>query len=54
MNTENQVACTDTIREVLSKDEKVYDPRKYLGPARDAMIEVVKAKIKLFGSSNQA
>ncbi len=54
VNTENQVAATQTIREVLSKDEKVIDPRKYLGPARDAMIEVVKAKIKLFGSENQA
>lgn len=54
VNTENQVACTNTIREVLSKDATVYDPRKYLTPARNAMIEVVKAKIKLFGSSHQA
>ncbi len=54
VNTENQVACTDSIREVLSKNASVYDPRKYLTPARNAMIEVVKAKIKLFGSSHQA
>lgn len=54
VNTENQVACTGTIREVLGNDAKVYDPRKYLGPARNAMIEVVKSKIKLFGSDNQA
>lgn len=54
VNTENQVACTAKIREVLAKDEKVIDPRKYLGPARDAMIEIVKAKIQLFGSANQA
>src|SRR5690606_19847166 len=26
VNTENQVACTDAIREVLAKDAKVYDP----------------------------
>ncbi|CAM3410377.1 class II fructose-1,6-bisphosphate aldolase [Marinicrinis lubricantis] len=54
VNTENQVACTDAIREVLNKDANVYDPRKYLTPARNAMIEVVRSKIKLFGSSNQA
>ncbi len=54
VNTENQVACTDTIREVLNNDSKVYDPRKYLGPAKKAMVEVVKSKIKLFGSDNQA
>ncbi len=54
VNTENQVACTNTIREILAKDANVYDPRKYLGPARTAMKEVVKEKIRLFGSSNQA
>ncbi|KPV55958.1 tagatose-bisphosphate aldolase [Paenibacillus sp. A3] len=54
VNTENQVACTQTIREVLNKDAKVYDPRKYLTPARKAMVEVVKSKIQLFGSANQA
>lgn len=54
VNTENQVACTETIRDVLAKDAKVYDPRKYLSPARQAMVDVVKSKIELFGSSNQA
>lgn len=54
VNTENQVACTNAIREVLAKDAKVYDPRKYLTPARAAMIEVVKSKMVLFGSNNQA
>jgi len=54
VNTENQVACTEKVREVLAKDPKIIDPRKYLAPARAAMIEVVKSKIKLFGSENQA
>ncbi|MCZ8522959.1 MULTISPECIES: class II fructose-1,6-bisphosphate aldolase [Paenibacillus] len=54
VNTENQVACTQAIRDVLGKDAKVYDPRKYLTPARNAMVEVVKSKIQLFGSANQA
>lgn len=54
VNTENQVAATDAIREVLAKDAKVYDPRKYLTPAKNAMVEVVRSKIRLFGSNNQA
>ncbi len=54
VNTENQVAGTAAIREVLAKDSKVYDPRKYLTPARNAMIEVVKSKIQLFGSAGKA
>lgn len=54
VNTENQVACTQAIRDVLAKDSKVYDPRKYLTPARNAMKAVVQEKIRLFGSSNQA
>jgi len=54
VNTENQVACTASIREVLNKDANVIDPRKYLTPARKAMQEVVQEKIRLFGSSNQA
>jgi len=54
VNTENQVACTAAIREVLAKDDKVIDPRKYLTPARKAMVEVIRSKIRLFGSNNQA
>ncbi len=54
VNTENQVACTNAIREVLAKDGNVFDPRKYLTPARNAMKAVVQEKIRLFGSSNKA
>ncbi|GGG25076.1 class II fructose-1,6-bisphosphate aldolase [Paenibacillus abyssi] len=54
VNTENQVACTNSIREVLAGNATVYDPRKYLTPARNAMKAVVQEKIRLFGSSNQA
>jgi fructose-bisphosphate aldolase, class II len=54
VNTENQVACTQAIRDALNKNAEVIDPRKYLTPARKAMQEVVQEKIRLFGSSNQA
>jgi fructose-bisphosphate aldolase class II len=54
VNTENQVSFTKKIREILNNDQKVYDPRKYLGPAREAIKETVREKIRLFGSNNRA
>ena len=41
-------------REVLNNDQDVYDPRKYLGHAREAIKETVKGKIREFGTSNRA
>jgi hypothetical protein len=32
------------VREVLANSPKEFDPRKILGPAKDAMKEVAKAK----------
>jgi fructose-bisphosphate aldolase class II len=54
VNTENQLAFTAKVREILNQDAKVYDPRKILGPAREAIKEVVREKIRLFGSNNRA
>lgn len=54
VNTENQISATKAIREVLAQKPDLYDPRKYLGPARDAIKETVKGKIREFGSSNKA
>ena len=51
MNTENQIASAKAVREVLNNDKDVYDPRKYLGPAREAIKETVKGKIREFGTS---
>lgn len=54
VNTENQVACTATVRNLLEENETMIDPRKYWGPAREAIKEVVIRKIRLFGSSDKA
>ena len=54
VNTENQIAQTAAIREVLTNDTKVYDPRKYLGPGREAIKATVIGKMREFGSSQQA
>ncbi len=54
VNTENQIAATKVIREVLNNDQKVYDPRKYLAPAREAIKTTVISKMREFGSSQKA
>jgi fructose-bisphosphate aldolase, class II len=54
VNTENQVAMVKVVRELLDKNPYMIDPRKYLGPAREAIKETVKAKMRLFGSSGKA
>lgn len=54
VNTENQIAATKVIREILENDKKVYDPRKYLSPARDAIKTTVIGKMREFGSSQKA
>ncbi|MFJ7952372.1 class II fructose-bisphosphate aldolase [Lysinibacillus sp. NPDC096418] len=54
VNTENQIAATKAVREVLAKDTEVYDPRKYLIPARDAIKATVIGKMREFGSSQKA
>ena len=54
VNTENQIASAKAVREALDKDQEMYDPRKYLGPAREAIKATVIGKIKEFGTSNQA
>ena len=54
VNTENQIAATKAIRQYLAENEKQYDPRKYLTPAREAIKTTVIGKMREFGSSNKA
>lgn len=54
VNTENQIEQTKVVRQVLEEQPDLYDPRKYLGPGRDAIKETVIGKMREFGSSNRA
>jgi len=54
IDTDLRLAFTATIREVLANSPREYDPRKILGPAKDAMKEVVRSKMRLFGSSEKS
>ncbi|NGP44713.1 class II fructose-1,6-bisphosphate aldolase [Bacillaceae bacterium SIJ1] len=54
VNTENQISSAARVREVLAENTEMYDPRKYLGPAREAIKETVIGKMREFGSSQKA
>lgn len=54
IDTDLRLAFTGAVREILATSPKQFDPRKILGPAKEAMKEVVKAKMRLFGSSSKA
>jgi fructose-bisphosphate aldolase, class II len=54
VNTENQIASAKAVRETLAALTEEYDPRKYLGPAREAIKATVIGKIREFGSSGKA
>ena len=54
IDTDLRLAFTAAIREFLANSPKEFDPRKILGPAKEAMKEVVKGKMRLFGSAERA
>ncbi|ADL69997.1 fructose-1,6-bisphosphate aldolase, class II [Thermoanaerobacterium thermosaccharolyticum DSM 571] len=54
IDTDIRQAFAARLRELLKEDEEVYDPRKILGPCKEAMKEVVKSKMRMFGSEGRA
>jgi fructose-bisphosphate aldolase class II len=54
VNTENQISSTKAVRLFLEENPEVYDTRKFLGVARQAIKETVKGKMREFGSSHKA
>jgi fructose-bisphosphate aldolase class II len=54
VDTDNRLAITGAIRKVFSESPEQFDPRKYLGPAREAMKEVCKARMIAFGQAGWA
>lgn len=44
IDSDGRLAMTAAIRETLAKKPGEFDPRKYLGPARDLLIQLIKHK----------
>ncbi|QOX63835.1 class II fructose-1,6-bisphosphate aldolase [Anoxybacterium hadale] len=53
IDTDLRLAMTAEIRKIFMENPAEFDPRKYLGPARDAIQKMVQHKIKnVLGASN--
>lgn len=54
VNTECQQVWTAAVRDKLAADTEVYDPRKIIAPGKEAIVKLVKERMQVFGSTNQA
>jgi fructose-bisphosphate aldolase class II len=54
VDTDNRLAITGAIRKVFSTSKGEFDPRKYLGAAREAMKAVCVARMVAFGQAGNA
>jgi fructose-bisphosphate aldolase class II len=54
IDTDLRMAMTAKIRQVFAEDPAEFDPRKYLGPARDAIKAMVLHKLDVLGCSGKA
>ena len=54
IDTDLRLAMTASIRKTFVENPEAFDPRKYLGPGRQAIQDMVQHKIKnVLGSSNK-
>lgn len=54
IDTNIREAFCNTLRETLAQMPQEIDPRKILGPSREAMVKVIREKIQIFGSNGKA
>ncbi len=54
IDTDLRMALTAKIREVFCEKPAEFDPRKYLGPGREAIKAMVKHKLQVLGCSGKA
>lgn len=54
IDTDLRMALTAKIREVFAEKPREFDPRKYLGPGREAIKQMVKRKLQILGCSGKA
>jgi len=54
VDTDSRLAITGAIRKVFAETPEKFDPREYLGPAREAMKKVVRERMIAFGQAGHA
>lgn len=53
INTELRVAYSDALRKALAQEPDQATPYKYAKPAKQALVEVAKTRMQLFGAENK-
>ncbi|HHV56332.1 MAG TPA: class II fructose-1,6-bisphosphate aldolase [Firmicutes bacterium] len=53
IDTDLRQGFTARLRAVMAEQPEEYDPRKLLGPAREALQQVIEHKMQVFGSAGQ-
>jgi len=54
IDTRIRMKFTEKIREIIKKNPQEIDPRKILGPAKDAAKEIIRDRMRVFGCSGKA
>jgi len=54
IDTDLRMALTAKIRQVFAEKPAEFDPRKYLGPGREAIREMVRHKLQVLGCAGKA
>ena len=54
IDTDLRMALTAKIRQIFAEKPREFDPRKYLGPGREAIKEMVKRKLHVLGCAGKA
>ena len=54
IDTDLRMALTAKIRQVFAEKPSEFDPRKYLGPGREAIKDMVKHKLHVLGCAGKA
>ncbi len=55
IDSDGRLAVTAMVRKFLAENPQVFDPRKYLGPAREELVKMIKHKnINVLGNAGKA
>ncbi len=54
IDTDIRISFANAVKNFVKENPDEIDPRKILGPAREAMQEIIEGKMKLFGSAGRA
>jgi fructose-bisphosphate aldolase class II len=54
VDSDSRMVITANIRKIFKKHPEKFDPRSYLGPAREEMAKLIASKMRAFGTAGRA